>query len=83
VVSGLVGLTVLAGFLSLASRLRSVDMSMYIHIGKYESFVESCGVTIFHFTGTTRGGLYRMASWVHRFTCYAQYLRIKSIRDRR
>jgi cyanase len=42
------GLTNLTGFLSLASRLRSVSMmrSVYIHVGKYESFVESL-VSIF------------------------------------
>jgi cyanase len=47
VVMRICGLTILAGFLSLASRLRSVRMmSVYIHVGKYESFVES-SVSIF------------------------------------
>jgi cyanase len=49
VVLGSCGLTIFAGFLSRASRLmRSVDMdmSLYIHVGKYESFVESL-VSIF------------------------------------
>lgn len=47
VVLGGCGLTSVAGFLSLASRFRSVSvMSVYIHVGKHESFVESL-VSIF------------------------------------
>jgi cyanase len=56
VIVGLCGLIILAGFLSPASRLRGVDMSMYIHVGKYESFVESYGIILFHFTGRAREG---------------------------
>jgi cyanate lyase len=41
VIVGNFRLTVFAGFLSLASRWRGVVMSMYIRVGKYESFVES------------------------------------------
>jgi cyanase len=54
VVLGDFGLTILAGFLSPASRLRGVDLSMYIHVGKYESFVENFGVTFFHLTVRAR-----------------------------
>jgi cyanase len=75
VVGGLCGLTILAGFLSLASRLRSVGMSMYIHVGKYESFVEIVVSLFSHSTERTMGGLCRIAARVRHFTCHAQYLR--------
>jgi cyanase len=61
VVLGDFGLTILAGFLSPASRLRGVDLSMYIHVGKYESFVEESGFTFFHLTVRANRGLLRMA----------------------
>jgi len=47
VVPGKFGLIFFAGFLSLASRLRGVDLGVYIRVGKYESFVEGFGVTFF------------------------------------
>jgi hypothetical protein len=61
VVLGDFGLTILAGFLSPASRLRGVDLSMYIYVGKYESFVEESGFTFFHLTVRANRGLLRMA----------------------
>jgi len=56
VIVGLCGLIILAGFLSPASRLRGVDLGMYIHVGKYESFVEGYGLIISRFTGRAREG---------------------------
>jgi cyanate lyase len=58
------GLTNLAGFLSPASRLRGVNMmSVYIHVGKYESFVESFSVNLRSIL-EGKGCLYRMVSQI-------------------
>jgi cyanate lyase len=75
VVLGSCGLTILAGFLSLASRLRGVDMdlSLYIHVGKYESFVGNSGVSLYQLTGKAMGCLYWIVSQVLRFHVSAKY----------
>ena len=46
VMAGDFELTILTGFRSPASRLGGIDLSMYIHVGKYESFVENSGVFV-------------------------------------